>query len=606
MDENYYTNFNDFDLDSRILNQYSTSQPYIKEENFIKNKKNNNNIRVDFHKHKNEYTSHLKPKEKSTKNFATIYRKKGGNNLYSSFNDTLGSKLNKENNNKYNINDFKTNFLSKSINKNEETDYNVNDIDINLNNYNIMNNKGFKKQGKENYSLMESFSKNQEIYTYKNKFNNNEKINLGKTGQLTDNKINNYEIYLDKRDFLSHIKPINELDYLNLESEDIEFNKNLIFKNNNIYINENKNIYLNNSNKILNKNNILSPKNGNLSDKKDDIFNKVVFRNKNIHLNKEKKMNTEKKGNYIRFSKKLAENKISNLSESKKDNLNSKDLLFLKDNENLGKVEKYEKKYNNIDTQYNNNFKNANDNDVDKQFRNSNFERFERKLSEKLNISPSQKRYSIFTNDKKDQILGNVKKEEIYNQLINEKKINNNLKKNIEYLKAEIKKKNNFIKTLYFKNNKNKDIIEKLKIDNESKQKINQNLLAKIDILKKEITLLKSNEQHNLEKNQQNRNRYIKELNNYKLKMNKYQHENNHLKSLLKKNKERQYSTDVSKNYIKNSFINEDESIKDLYNKSVSVSKNKINIQIYKEYLEDKENNYSYDIDNNIEAQVFK
>ena len=62
--------------------------------------------------------------------------------------------------------------------------------------------------------------------------------------------------------------------------------------------------------------------------------------------------------------------------------------------------------------------------------------------------------------------------------------------------------------------------------------------------------MLKSNEQHHLEKNQQNRNRYIKELNNYKLKMNKYQHENNHLKSLLKKNKERQYSTDVSKNYI--------------------------------------------------------
>ena len=50
--------------------------------------------------------------------------------------NTLGSKLNKENNNKYNINDVKTNFLSKSKNKNEENDYNVNNIN-NINNINI-------------------------------------------------------------------------------------------------------------------------------------------------------------------------------------------------------------------------------------------------------------------------------------------------------------------------------------------------------------------------------------------------------------------------------------------------------------------------------------
>ena len=86
----------------------------------------------------------------------------------------------------------------------------------------------------------------------------------------------------------------------------------------------------------------------------------------------------------------------------------------------------------------------------------------------------------------------------------------------------------------------------------------------------------------------------------YNLESNKlipqYKYENNNLKKLLTKNKDRQYSTDISKNNILNSFINYEDISKDYsnykeYNKSVSFTKSKtrINIPIFKEYQEDKE-----------------
>jgi hypothetical protein len=131
------------------------------------------------------------------------------------------------------------------------------------------------------------------------------------------------------------------------------------------------------------------------------------------------------------------------------------------------------------------------------------------------------------------------------------------------------------------------------------KQKINKDLLAKINSYKNEILLLKNKVKYNLENN--------------KL-MHQYEHENNNLKMLLTKNKERQYSTDISKNNIFNSFINYDDQSRDYsnyreFNKSVSVSraKNKINIPIYKRYEEDnfkKENkSYNENIVNNIKIQ---
>ena len=74
--------------------------------------------------------------------------------------------------------------------------------------------------------------------------------------------------------------------------------------------------------------------------------------------------------------------------------------------------------------------------------------------------------------------------------------------------------------------------------------------------------------------------------------------ENNKLKILLIKNNEKQYSNDISRKALKNSFANYSEKNKESvnyreYNKSVSISKtkNKINIDksITKNYKEDKD-----------------
>ena len=130
-----------------------------------------------------------------------------------------------------------------------------------------------------------------------------------------------------------------------------------------------------------------------------------------------------------------------------------------------------------------------------------------------------------------------------------------------------IENKLNFItKFLYIvdsgcNEDKDPEVIQKFKNDNEIKQKINKDLLAKINSYKNEILLLKNKLKYNLEK---------------------------------AKNKERQYSTDISKHNLFNSFINYDEQNKDYsyyreYNKSVSFSrtKAKINIPIFKRYEED-------------------
>ena len=106
--------------------------------------------------------------------------------------------------------------------------------------------------------------------------------------------------------------------------------------------------------------------------------------------------------------------------------------------------------------------------------------------------------------------------------------------------------------------------------------------------------LLKNQDKIYIDNNNLLKNKYISELNKTKERMRKYEHENNNLKMLLKKNKERQYSTDISKNNIYNSFINLEEPSKDYsnyreFNKSVNVSrsKNKFNIPIFKKYQED-------------------
>ena len=148
-------------------------------------------------------------------------------------------------------------------------------------------------------------------------------------------------------------------------------------------------------------------------------------------------------------------------------------------------------------------------------------------------------------------------------------------------MKKTVNKKDSIIKKLYTDNEKLKKFYQKMKANNEEKQKINKDLLSKINSYKNEILLLKNKLKYNLESN--------------KL-IPQYEYENNNLKKLLTKNKDRQYSTDISKNNILNSFVNYDELSKDYsnykeYNKSVSFTKSKarINIPIFKEYQEDKE-----------------
>jgi len=427
------------------------------------------------------------------------------------------------------------------------------------------------------------------------------------------------EKILNKNEFFGKIKEIDDLDYLDIESQ--ELLNNLVF--NNIFINENKNIYLND----------INPKNNNnmkISSEKKEInnYNRINFKNKNFNniMSKQKNMNTDKKGN-LRYSKKLSEKLVSNnLSDNKNNNnnynLEKNNFVSFENKEGLKTQNLYnfDHKYNNLSI--NNNYKTytkfEENNNIIK-LKNLNNNKYSKKFSDKLNISPTQKRFSTLTNNKKDETIDakpdNVNdNEDIYEQLINQKKINNNLMKKLEFLNKEILRKNNIIKKLSFQNDKYKNIIQKMKVDNEYKQKVNKDLSTKLNSYKNEIILLKNREKYNLDSNNLLKNKYMNEINKSKEKMRKYEHENNNLKILLKKSKDRQYSTDISKNNIFNSFINYDDQSRDYsnyreFNKSVSVSraKNKINIPIYKRYEEDnfkKENkSYNENIVNNIKIQ---
>ena len=269
-----------YNLENGILNKYTSSNPYIKEDIITMRQKSKTNGYLTNNKNKNikRYNPNLNTNQNlnNNANSIKIYKRNTNNSLFNSYNDNFA------------INNFK------------------------------------KKYGKESYSLMESFSKNHEKYGLNNKYNTSDNlINMKNIGQNVDNHLNNInENYLNKKEFLSYIKPINELDYINIESEDVEFNKNnLILKNNNIYINENKNIYLN---ELNNSNLIIHQKN--TSEQKDINYNKISLRNKNNILSNQK-LNTEKKVNNLRYSKKLTENRIPNLSENKDNNLNPKDFI---------------------------------------------------------------------------------------------------------------------------------------------------------------------------------------------------------------------------------------------------------------------------------------
>ena len=597
MEDNLFENYANDKIISNDLNQYDISEKYLENKNKMNISKNN---RYSNYKNTKSYTTNLKITEKPNQYRSKNYEKQF---LYNSFNN-----INNDNNYQINNNNIKKKTLSKSIRQNDDK-YSINPKKLNLyNNYSKMNSKQNRNNSNQAfYSSINLLSKN--IQNQLKKID--EKIINADANLNLDNNLvienyntndNDKELYLDKNQFFGKIKEINDLEYLDVESQEVL--NNLVLNNNNIYINENKNIFLNDTKA---KNNFSNKNNHNLiaaSEKKQiNNYNRISLQNRNynIMLMKQKNLNTDKKGN-IRYSKKLSEKLVTNnLSDNKNNNnnlnLGNQNLNYALNSKGIKtkNLYNYNNRYNGLSTQ--NKYKtftklDENNNNIIK-FRNSNYTK---KFSDKLNISPAQKRFSTLTNNKNDENIeirtdNNI---DIYEQLNNEKNININLRKKLEYMNSELQKKNAIIKNLYLQNNKYKNIVKKLKIDSENKQKINRDLLAKINSYKEEIIKLKNQDKIYIDNNNLLKNKYISELNKTKERMRKYEHENNNLKMLLKKNKERQYSTDISKNNIYNSFINLEEPSKDYsnyreFNKSVNVSrsKNKFNIPIFKKYQED-------------------
>ena len=590
MDDNLFQNYTKNKLLANDLSQYAISDPYLENKYKIDMPKNN---RYSNYNNRKSYTTNLKINEKPNQYISKNYEKKF---LYNSFNN-----INNNDNYEININNKKK-ILSKSIRQNEDN-YSLNPQKFNLyNKYIKMNNKQNRNNSNQAfYSSADLLSKN--IQNQLKKIDekiinaNMNNLNLGNNPETENFNTNNKdkELFLDKNEFFGKIKEINDLEYLDIESQEVL--NNFVLNNNNIYINENKNIYLND---MKAKNNF-GYKNNNLiaaSEKKQmNNYNRISLNNRNQNniIMKQNNLNTEKKGN-IRNSKKLPEkiasNNLSGNKNNGKQNLNSAlNTKGLKTKD----FNYYNNRYNGLSIQ--NNYKtftklDENNNNIIK-FRNSNYTK---KFSDKLNISPVQKRFSTLTNNKNEENIdiGNDNNVDIFEQLNNQKNININLRKKLEYMNSEIQKKNKIIKNLCIQNNKYMNIIKKMKIDSQNKQKINKDLLAKINSLKEEIIKLKNQDKIYLDNNNLLKNKYLTEINKTKERMRKYEHENNNLKMLLKKNKERQYSTDISKNNIYNSFINFEEQSKDYsnyreFNKSVNVSrsKNKFNIPIFKKYQED-------------------
>ena len=581
MEENLFQNYSNDTFDYDNINKYVVSEQYLNDEN--KKLMPGNNTRYYNSKIIKGYISNSNINERPNQFTSNNYKKKF-------LHDSLNNNLNINNN--YVINNHNYNKrmpFSQTIKPNCDENI-INEPKLNSNiKYNNMNkNKNSINKKKGLYSSINPVSKNfQNKFSKENRNDINKNIDIENSVDLNKYNINNKEYLLDKKEFIGHIKEINDLDHIDLDSEDV-LNNNLIFKNNNIFIKENKNIYLNDLNK--NKNYHMK----NISEKKEiNNYNRINMQSKNISKTaKQKNINTEKKDNLLHskmISGQIINNNLSGNNLKKSSNPALKDD---KDTKNQNLIDN-NNKYNQLSIQNNyNTYTKLEDNNNIK-LRNSNYNKYEKKFSENINISPTQKRFSTLTKEEFG-IKSLDNEEDIQGQLINQKNINSILRKNIEYMKTEMQKKNNLIKKLYFQNDKLKNIIQKIKADKDSQQKINKDLLTKLNNYKNEIILLKNKAKYNLDNNNLLKNKYIREINSSKEKLRKYQNENNNLKILLIKNKERQYSTDISKNNIYNSFINYDELSRDNanyrdFNKSMSISKtkNRLNIPIFKKYKED-------------------
>ena len=600
MDPNLFHNYTNDSFDNEDAEMYG----YIASENYIENGNRRmmptNSNRYQNQKNLRRYTSKPNYDENLAKIIPNIYKKKFLHNTYINNNMVLND--NKINNNRKNKMVF-----SNSINKNEESyDMMINNKNENLQKKYIRMsyNPHSLDENVEFYSEYKSINKNIQKQLRNKGYNrNNNNINSNKDRNIEiridlDNFNSNSkskEIYLDKKDFMKNIKEINDLDYIdNVPEED---NNKLILKYNNIY-NENKNIY-------LNKKNYKNQKSINNTSEKKEIknYNRIINRNNNLVI-PQKEIKTDKKKENIRYSKNITQKELyNNFTENKNNNSVKKDLISFGNlnGEKMPTLINDEYKFINLPNN-NNKFKNKtkileNELEIIK-LRNSNNTKYQKKFSDQLNISPTIKRFSTLTNDKEEEnnIIESEKDNDIYKQLNNAKNINKNLLNKIDNLNKEIQKKNIIIKKLYSQNQKYKSIVQKMKIDSDSKMKVNKDLLNQLNICKKEIVLLKNKAKYNNDNNNLLKHKYLREINKSKEKLIQYENENNNLKVLLMRNKEKQYSTDISKNNIYNSFINLDDQSREIsnyreFNKSMNISrpKNRLNIPIFKKYQEDKE-----------------
>ena len=288
MEENLFQNYSNDTFDYDNINKYVVSEQYLNDEN--KKLMPGNNTRYYNSKIIKGYISNSNINERPNQFTSNNYKKKF-------LHDSLNNNLNINNN--YIINNHNYNKrmpFYKTIKPNGDENI-INDPKLNANiEYNNMNkNKNSINKKKGLYSSINPVSKNfQNKFSKENRNDINKNIDIENSVDLNKYNINNKEYLLDKKEFIGHIKEINDLDHIDLDSEDV-LNNNLIFKNNNIFIKENKNIYLNDLNK--NKNYHMK----NISEKKEiNNYNRINMQSKNISKTaKQKNINTEKKDNLL-------------------------------------------------------------------------------------------------------------------------------------------------------------------------------------------------------------------------------------------------------------------------------------------------------------------
>ena len=627
------------DKNTKYISNIYINKGFINKNKISYNNKNNKKMDNLIYKSVLEEVENNSFKVKNSSKNKDLYLYQTYNDKTNKYSNNINIKNNIHDNNNYLSNKSNHKLLSQSINKYN----NINDNKISIKNKynNISVNSLNKNSFRQFYSSPDSFYND---YYDKNIYNNlNTKIenNSNQNEILEDLIDDNNEIFMDKSEFFKGVKEIQDLDSVDVESShaiiDMDENTNTKMFNNI----ENKFIHLSNNDSIRNSLNLfkqttynppinLSSKNKLNTEKKEGNnfnYNKINLKNK-INSNNilKGKITTEKK-NKIKFTKKISEKIISNLTDNKRNNyLNNLNFNDTFSNSNIKRENlknfNYEFDFENYNSFNDNNNLNSNNNILVNKF------------SSKLNILPyNQKRFSTLTNNDDIPIdkmnLDNSEDEEIfedknlygrdyndiYNELINTKKINNELNKKIIMFKKIINNQKQTIKKMFTENIKNTNWINNLMKENQVKLNTNKNLVNQIAKLNNELNSLKNREEEHVNKNlsfkMNNGNKYIKEIKELKEKINKYEIENNKLKILLIKSKEKQYSNDVSrKNYI-NTFVNYSQKNNNIinfrgYNKSVSVSRTKNNIDksISKTYKEDKDIKSQYE--NNINIKVIK